>query len=338
MTRLFLALENVLLVAHRSGGRWEVNTHLHDTGPQDLAVDPHNPDRVYCATFDRGLWRSTDAGTTWEPGGPGIDHDTVMTVAIDRSGHSPARGVVYAGTEPSAVFRSDDGGDTWRRCHGLTDLPSAATWSFPPRPSTHHVRWIATDPHVAGRLYVAIEAGALVYSSDGGTTWQDRVPGGPRDTHTLATHPKARGRLYAAAGDGYFESHDGGATWERPRTGLRHHYCWGVAVDPTDPDTVVISAASGAHTAHNAQYAESFIYRKVANEAWQPVRAGLPDPDGTSRSVLTARSGAAGTFYAANNRGIFRSDDAGQTWARLDVPWPEAYQRQNAEALVIVPG
>jgi hypothetical protein len=59
---------------------------------------------------------------------------------------SPVDGAIYAGTEPSALFRSDDGGRTWRELRALLDLPSSPTWSFPPRPWTSHVRWIPPNP------------------------------------------------------------------------------------------------------------------------------------------------------------------------------------------------
>ena len=52
---------------------------------------------------------------------------------------------------------------------------------------------------------------------DGGRTWCDRVRGGPYDTHTAVTHPLALGRIYSAAGDGYFESTDAGDSWRSPR-------------------------------------------------------------------------------------------------------------------------
>src|SRR5207302_707597 len=80
---------------------------------------------------------------------------------------------------------------------------------------THHVRWIEPDPAVSGRVFVAIEAGALVRTLDSGQTWTDRVPGGPYDTHTAATHRLAPGRVYSAAGDGYFESENAGDEWAR---------------------------------------------------------------------------------------------------------------------------
>ena len=98
-----------------------------------------------------------------------------------------------------------------------TTLPSSSEWSFPPRPETHHVRWIACHPLEPERLWVAIEAGALVSTIDGGRTWRDRVPGGPWDTHELAIHRKAPDTLRVSAGDGYYESYDAGATWHSPQ-------------------------------------------------------------------------------------------------------------------------
>lgn len=337
VTRLFVALENTVLVARRHDGRWRVSAELEHTRPQCLAIDPHDPQRVYCGTFDQGLWRSTDAGTTWQALDAGITHDRVVAVAVDPDERSDTYSTVYAGTEPSDVFRSDDGGDSWHRCLGLNELPSSSRWSFPPRPHTHHVRWIAADPNAAGRIYVAIEAGALVHSPDGGATWKDRTPKGPYDTHTLVTHEQAAGRLYVAAGDGYYESTDSGKSWKKPREGLRHGYCWSVAVDPGDSETVVVSAAAGAYSAHNVQRAETYIYRKPANSAWQQVHAGLPDPHGTSRSVLATERGSAGVFYAANNHGVFRSEDTGRTWHQLDISWPDSSREANAEALFIIP-
>lgn len=336
MTRLFVALENVLIVAHRHDGRWRVSTELEHTRPQCLAIDPHYPERIYCGTFDQGLWRSTDAGATWHALDAGITHDRVTAVAVDPNERTNTFSAVYAGTEPSVVFRSNDGGDSWHRCSGLNDLPSSSRWSFPPRPHTHHVRWIAADPNAPGRLYVAIEAGALVHSPDGGATWTDRTPDGPYDTHTLVTHENAPGRLYVTAGDGYYESTNSGDSWQKPREGLRHGYCWSVAVDPADPETVIISAAAGAYSAHSVRRADTYLYRKTANSVWQQVHAGLPDPRGTSRSVLATEKRRAGVFYAANNHGVFCSDDAGRTWHQLDIPWPNRSQDANAEALLVI--
>jgi len=126
----------------------------------------------------------------------------VTAVDVGHAGQADGFGLVYAGTEPSAVFRSDNGGDSWVDLAGLRALSSANTWSFPPGPHTHHVRWIEADVSVADRVFVAIEAGALVRTCDRGRISRDRVRGGPYDTHTAMTHPFAPGRIYSAAGDG----------------------------------------------------------------------------------------------------------------------------------------
>ena len=332
MSILVIATEPALLVA-RGSSRWVVEEHLKGESPESLAVDPETPTRVYCGTWGHGLWRSDDAGRTWEPAGAGIAHPEITAVAVSRSEH----GVVYAGTEPSSVFRSEDAGQTWTDLSGLRELPSSRSWSFPPRPETHHVRWIETDPTAAGRVFVAIEAGALVRTLDGGRTWLDRVEDGPYDTHTAATHPLAPGRVYSAAGDGYFETRDAGEHWSSEVEGLRHHYVVGVAVDPADPDAVLVSAASGPYLAYSPSRAEAYVYRKAGRRSFEPAMEGLPGGRGTIASRFATLAGEPGVVYAANNHGVFRTPDAGRTWASLEIPWPRGAFAHRVEALICVP-
>jgi photosystem II stability/assembly factor-like uncharacterized protein len=310
-----------------------VEEHLKGKSPESLAVDPENPARVYSGTWGNGLWRSDDAGRTWNPVGAGIAHAEITAVAVSPAEH----GVVYAGTEPSAVFRSENGGETWSELSGLRALPSSQSWSFPPRPETHHVRWIETDPAVAGRVFVAIEAGAFVRTLDGGRTWLDHVHEGPIDTHTAATHKMAQGRVYSAAGDGYFESDDAGESWSRHVEGLQHRYLVGVAVDPADPDAVIVSAAPGPYVAYSPRRAEASVYRKTARRSFQPAMEGLPDARGTIASRFATHPGEPGVIYAVNNHGLFRSADAGQTWKALEIPWPQRAFARGVEALACLP-
>ena len=343
MTRIYIAMEDELLVVGRNNGRWHTDQQMTGSSPQCVAVDPLRPERLYCGTANRGLWQSVDAGTSWKPVGEGIIHEAVMAVAISPAESADGHGVVYAGTEPSALFRSEDGGESWEELRGMRELPSASEWSFPPRPETSHVRCIVPDPHAAGNLFVCIEAGALIRSHDGGRTWQDRTPDGPRDTHTLASHKDAPGHLYSAAGDGftragmgYAESRDGGETWERFFEGLKHHYLWGVAVDPADPETVLVSAAASPQEAHNPRRASSAIYRKEAGGPWREVREGLPEAEGRIASILASNEAEPGVFYVLTNGGLYRSPDAGLAWERLEVAWSDHYRHQRPRGLAVV--
>lgn len=285
--------------------------------PACLAVDAFVQERAWCGTHRDGVFRSDDGGRSWQS--VGLAGRLIMAIAA-----SPVeRDVVWAGTEPSEVWRSADAGTTWERTSPLETLSSSPEWAFPPRPDTHHVRWIACHPLDSGRLWVAIEAGALVSTIDGGRTWRDRVAGGPWDTHELAVHRDAPDRLCVSAGDGYFESDDAGATWRTPRAGLDVRYLRSVAIDPGDPDVIVVSAASGPRTAYVAGRSDGRLYRRVAPRPraeaegrWERVRDGWPEPPGTIAPLLcTGRK--PGEMWAADERGVHLSDDGGRSWRRV---------------------
>jgi photosystem II stability/assembly factor-like uncharacterized protein len=182
-------------------------------------------------------------------------------------------------------------------------------------------------------VFVAIEAGALVKTRDGGRTWEDRVPDGPYDTHTAATHRLAPGRIYSAAGDGYFESADAGDSWRSPEDGLKHRYLVGLAVDPADPDAVIVSATDGPGVAYRAPGAEAYVYRRTGRSRWGPSMQGLPEARGTTASRFATHVDEPGAVYAANNLGVFRSNDAGRTWKALDISWPQPGLADGVEAL-----
>jgi photosystem II stability/assembly factor-like uncharacterized protein len=297
-----------------------------DDRPTCLTANPRTPGRAWCGTQRGGVFRTDDAGISWRP--CGLEGRSVMSITA-----SPAEAdVVWVGTEPSVVWRSADGGETWRQASRLDVLPSSPTWAFPPKPETHHVRWIACHPQQAGRLWVAIEAGALVSTMNGGLTWHDKVPGGPYDTHELAIHPDLPDALRVAAGDGYYESDDGGATWRRPRLGLDVGYLRSVAIDPGTPDVVVVSASSGPRSAYVAGASDGRVYRRASHDPWERVREGWPETPSTIAPLLTPGA-QAGELWAADERGLHRSGDGGASWREV-AGYPTAPRYLRAVTLV----
>lgn len=334
MSRLYVAMGSSLVVADTDRpGPDGAQIALTDHGRLEcVAADSRRPDRVFVGTFESGLQRSTDGGETFERVGKGGMESAVTSVTADPHDSN----VIWAGTEPSELYRSSDGGRTWEHRPGIADLPSADEWYFPPRPHTHHVRWIEPDPHRADRLYLAIEAGALVRTDDGGRTFHDRPEGARRDNHTLATHSAVPGQVYSAAGDGYAESEDGGDTWHYPQDGLDHRYVWGLAVDPGDPDRVIVSAATGARRAHTAGRADARVYRREGG-SWTELD-GLPTGDGVTRPVFA--STGPGTVIAASNQGVSRSTDWGTSWDRIDddlgIGWTDTFGTDTCRGLSVV--
>ena len=134
---LLVATRRRLLIVDAGSGAVREAPELADRAPSCLAAGPLAPGRAWCGTVEDGLFRSDDGGRSWRP--VGLAGEEITSVAA-----SPVEpDLVFAGTEPSALFRSADGGATWERAEGLDELPSSSEWSFPPRPETHHVRWIA---------------------------------------------------------------------------------------------------------------------------------------------------------------------------------------------------
>jgi photosystem II stability/assembly factor-like uncharacterized protein len=307
---ILVATESKVLVVDSETASVREGRGLDGHAPTFVAADPLTAGRAWCATRRGGVLRSDDAGESWTASG--LAGEYVMTVVA-----SPAtRDLLWAGTEPSALWRSDDGGAGWRRAPGLSDLPSSREWSFPPKPETHHVRWIACHPADAGRLWLAIEAGALVTTPDGGRTWRDRVPGGPYDTHELAIHPDRPAGLRVAAGDGYYESADAGASWSSSAQGLDVGYLRSVAIDPGDAEVVVVSASSHAHKAYMAGRSDGRLYRRAGAGTWERVLDGWPREPSTIAPLLVAGSGP-GRLWAADERGVHSSADGGRSWERV---------------------
>ncbi|MCB0124576.1 MAG: hypothetical protein KDE58_20115, partial [Caldilineaceae bacterium] len=134
MPQIYLAFDGGLAVLRRQQAEWLATVSLKGKQCQCLAIDPHRPQRVYCGTFDAGLWVSDDTGVSWQTVGGALPHDAVMAVAVSPLEEKRGLGVLWAGTEPSALFRSDDGGQTWQEKTALQAIPSKPTWRFPPRP------------------------------------------------------------------------------------------------------------------------------------------------------------------------------------------------------------
>ena len=279
---------------------------LEGSGAQCLAIDPTDVETVYVGCRGGGLMRTRDGGRHWDA--LALPERDVFSVAV-----SAADGAVYAGTEPSRLFCSRDGGASFEELTALQEIPSAPRWSFPPRPWTSHVRWIAPDPHDGARLLVGIELGGVMYSRDGGATFSDHRPGAQPDVHALAWHPTVADRAYEAGGAGAAWSHDGGVSWQAADAGRDLHYVWALAVDPGDPDRWFVSAAPSARRAHSASGADAALYRWQGEGPWRRL---TPEPLSALPYALNATAGGALVAGLGDGR-ILRSRDGGDSWGAV---------------------
>ena len=313
--RLYGATGDSVARLDAPAGAWSVQVSLDGSGAQCLAVDPADGDTLYVGLRDGGVRRSSDGGQTW------IDcrlpSPQVFSVAV-----SAADGTVYAGTEPSALYRSDDRGESWRELEGLLELPSRPTWSFPPRPWTSHVRWIAPSPHDADVVLAGIELGGLMRSTDGGETWQDQRPGSQPDVHSLAWHPRVDGRAYEAGGGGAAWSEDGGDSWHRRRGPRPPLHVVGGGGSCGSRALVRVREHRAVCSARDARRRPACAHLPEERRRLDQLAGGLPDPMPAMPYALVATDSR--VFAGLANGELWASPDRGDSWraCELDEPLP----------------
>ena len=333
-TRLYAATGDAVARIDLTGeGAAGAQLMLRGSGAVCIAVDPHDRRRLYAGTFDDGVWISDDGGESWREPETGPQDRRVLALAVSRSHRTPEGSVVYAGTEPTNLHRSEDAGRTWQPLPALLELPSASSWSFPGRPWTHHVRTIALHVSDPDWLLVGVELGGVMRSRDGGATWEDHNPRARQDAHRLLTHPLAPQRVYEAAGDGIALSDDGGSTWELIGRDLDRHYAWAATVDAFDPGLWYVVLSRSPFAAHGSGDGQARVVR-LREGRWEPAGAWgeseelrrMPyalatPPDGPGAVVAGLRGGT-----------LLLSRDAAVSWERLPVVLPDVIDLAAAPA------
>jgi photosystem II stability/assembly factor-like uncharacterized protein len=251
-----------------------------------IAADPNDANILYVAAAGGGVWKTTDAGTTWKP--LTDDQPTLFmgALAVARSDSN----VIYAGTGEATnsalsfygrgVLKSTDAGATW------TLLGNDVF-------DRHTIGQIVVSPLDPNTVYAAVADGGangvnsnqgVWKSTDGGLSWTDTTAGISRtvafsDVEMDPTDPQT---LYAAAGsfrgspvNGVYKSTDGGATW-------------------TGAGNFPMGVADGRISVAVASAEPQTLY------------------------ALVSGSGQAGTTLG--RVGALKSTDGGTTWAALNIP------------------
>lgn len=336
MVMMYLASKEAIYKASESKDTWHIKQIKSPEDVRCVEADPVS-NRIYAGTFNEGLYCSDNDGKTWKKRGDGILHNRVMCLYANELEQHGGFSTIWVGTEPSMLYRSQDGGETWHHFPDLLELPSKSTWSFPPRPHTHHVRAIQPDLHDANRIFAGIELGGVMKSEDRGESWEDRKEGSHHDSHSIKAHPLVEGRIYEAAGEGFAESKDSGNTWIPYNEGLgKYTYMVDVAADSKDADTVIASVAEGPYSAYNPENAHTYLARRTGGNAWEFAEEGLPSPEGSTVFSLLSDQTKPHTFYAVNNKGIYVSQDAGNSFRKVEIDWPEALTSERVLDVTLI--
>lgn len=290
---LTLVASGLLLVAPAMllAGDWRL------IGPEggdvrSLTYDPGNPDRILLGTSAGQLFESLDDGKSWAPFahlGPGddyvLDHivfDPTHSATLYVAGWSLFR------NDEGDVFRSDDGGKSWRELSGIHGK-SVRTLSM------------AASDH---NLLVAGALDGVYRSRDGGATWERISPEGHPDLKNIEStviDPQNPDVIYAGTFHLPWKTDDGGKSWHRINQGvLDDSDVFSIIIDPQMPSVVYASACSGIYKSMNA--GELFVRIKGIPHSAIRTRVLKQDP----RHPMVV--------YAGTTGGLWKTLDGGAKW------------------------
>ena len=302
-----------------------------------------DPPRIY-AGVGTGHWgpilaHSDDLGRTWtEPEQAPIAYPEETDTALARIWQlqpAPASqpDVVYAGVEPHALFRSDDGGDSFSLVRGLWEHPHRPKWM--PGGGGACLHSVVPHPTDSQRLLVAMSAAGVYRSGDGGSTWEpanrgiqvanvpeeQRFPEFGQCVHKVAMHPSRPERLFAQNHFGVYRSDDGGGVWNAIEAGLPSNFGFPMLVHPRKPDTIFAFPLQ-ADMERMPPGGRCRVYRSDdAGAGWRPVSEGLPeDPyyGAVLRDGMCSDGGdPAGVYFGTRLGEVYGSVDDGESWARV---------------------
>jgi len=234
-----------------------------------------HPEIVYCCVLHDGVYRTSDAGGSWRR----IFEGDTRAVAVDPGDDR----VVYVGTEPVRLYRSEDKGDTWEELNHLLDLSDEVkrNWKSPQPQYQGHVRHIFIDPDDRQILYLSIEHGGVVRTFDGGKTWEDVSSGiDYLDIHKISNDPVRKDLYFMTSARGFFRSTDPARGWTRiENNGITRDYFHDFMFLPGQPPVMLIATANGSPGHWNRPgMAQSAMFRSLDGaRTWQQVGDGLPE-------------------------------------------------------------
>ncbi len=221
----------------------------------DIAINPEDPSNWYIGVGSGGVWKTENAGTTWESifdgqgsysiGDVTLDPNNPHTIWVGSGENHGGRHIAFG----DGVYRSKDGGESWEKL-GLEKSEHISTIIVHPEDS--NTVWVAAQ----GPLWSSGGERGLYKTTDGGKTWKNVLSKGewtgvtdividPRDPDRIYAATWQRHRTVAAymAGgpeSGIHVSSDGGETWEELTKGLPDGDMGkiGLAISPQDPDVL----------------------------------------------------------------------------------------------------
>jgi photosystem II stability/assembly factor-like uncharacterized protein len=345
-----------VLTSDEDREKWDVSgPHFAGWEIYHVKGSPADPDRLWASQntgwFGQLLQRSDDGGRTWSPvgndfsyvGEPGTHQwydGTLRPFEFKRIWHlEPSLrdpDTVYAGAEDAALFRSDDGGQSWQELPGLRQHRSAKSWQ--PGAGGMCLHTILLDPQNESRIFVAISAAGAFRSDDAGQTWLPvnrglRSEGIPDEdaevghcVHRIAMHPTRPDVLFMQKHWDVMRSDDGGDSWREISGNLPTDFGFPIGVHAHEPETIYVVPIK-SDSEHFPPDGRLRVYRsRSGGDEWEALIEGLPQSNcyvNVLRDAMAVDSlDSCGVYFGTTGGQVYGSADAGDTWSPIvrDLP------------------
>ena len=237
----------------------------------------------------------------------------------------------YAGVEDAALFKTTDGGATWRELAGLRGHPSAPDWS--PGAGGMCLHTIILDPKHNGRIFCAISAAGAFRSDDGGETWRpinhglhsDYIPDPTAEVghcvHRLAMHPSNPDTLFMQKHWDIMRSDDGGESWREVSGNLPSDFGFPIAVHAHEPETIYVVPIL-SDSLHYPPDGKLRVYRsRSGGEQWEALGNGLPQQHcyvNVLRDAMAVDTAdPCGIYFGTTGGEVYASADSGDSWGPI---------------------
>jgi hypothetical protein len=284
--------------------------------------------------FSRPSKSGHPSGTVEEAfsGGPNLEkQEEVIKVWNITPGREEEPGVLYAGIQPAALFKSTDRGETWSLIESLYDHPQRGQWN--PGAGGLCLHTIVLDPRDPNRMYVAISAAGVYRTDDGGRSWQprnknvladfnpDKFPEFGQCVHKMDMHPSRPDVLYQQNHCGVYRSDNRGDDWVNLNEGrLPSRFGFPIAVHPNDPKTVYIALEESDQFRMSVNSQFSVWRSRDEGENWERLTEGLPQNAHLvvlREAMTTDRLDPAGIYAGTDTGQLFYSRNDGDSWEQL---------------------
>ena len=289
-----------------------------------------------------GVYYSDDRGATWtETQAAPVRFPQELGSSVERVWQIQPAGpndpdVIYAGTEPSALFRSTDRGESFSLIRSLWDHPHREKWQ--PGGGGQAIHTVLPDPADEAHVTVAMSTGGVYRTYDRGETWNpanvgimaahapDPWPEFGQCVHKIAAHPAAPQRIFAQNHGGVYRSDNAGDQWTSIADGLPSDFGFPIVVHPRNPETVFVFPLT-ADINRFPPEGQARVWRSEdAGETWTPSESGLPDRFFASvlRDAMTADDAEQmGLYVGARDGSVFVSTDDGANWNQIAAHLPD---------------